>query len=288
MGILSGEQYDEMLSKMEAVASGEELPEVEAQADETPESDDSPDSNQEEDGSSADAADVKEGVETKGDDEGPDAPKVPESVPYGRFREVNEKFRSRERDLERAQQRIEALEQMTMQQAQQQAPQHGKSADEWLDDLISSGDAPEAAELKALKSDLESVRNWQTERTHQLVSEQLNTEISAAVEKHPEVSKQELWQAVAADGTVDVEAVAAHIENGREQLRSQYTADAQKEVEALKAKLAEFEKSATRAKAFRRPGSSASAPPPSEGDRPRTVAEATAAFAEAIRERMSL
>jgi hypothetical protein len=288
MGILSGEQYDEMLSRMEAVASDEEVPEIEAQADETPESDDSPDSNQEEDGSSADAADVKEEVETKGDDEEPDAPKVPESVPYGRFKEVNEKFRSRERDLERAQQRIESLEQMTLQQQAQQAPQQSRSADEWLDDLLDSGDAPETAELKALKSEIESVRSWQTERTHQLVSEQLNAEITAAVEKHPEVSKQELWQAVAADGTVDVGAVAAHIDNGREQLRSQYTAEAQKEVEELKAKLAELEKSATGAKAFRRPGSSTAAPPPSEGDRPRTVAEATAAFAEAIRERMSL
>ncbi len=284
MGILSDEQYDEMVSRMEASSSDEEAPEVEAQADNSPQSDDSTDSNQEEDGSSSDAEDVKEEVETQGDDAGPDVPKVPESVPYGRFREVNEKFRSRERDLEKAQRRIESLEQMTLQQAQ--APQQEKSADEWLDDLIASGEKPDDAEMKALRSEMESVKSWQQQRTHQLVSSQLDAEIAAAVEKHPEVSAEELWRAVAADGSVDVETVAAHIDKGREQMRSRYTADAQKEVEGLKAQIAEMEKAQTEAKAFRRPGSSA-APPPSEGSRPRTVAQATAAFAEAIRERMS-
>jgi len=281
MGILSDEQYDEMVSRMEASSSGEE---VDAQADESAQSDDSTDSNQEEDGSSSDAEDVKEEVEASGDASVPEVPKVPESVPYGRFREVNEKFRSRERDLEKAQQRIESLEQMTLQQAQ--AKPQEMTADEWLDDLLAEDGEPESAEIKALKSELESVKSWQQQRTHQLVSNQLDAEIAAAVEKHPEVSAEELWRAVAADGSVDVETAAAHIDKGREQMRSRYTADAQKEVEGLKAKIAEMEKAQTEAKAFRRPGSS-TAPPPSEGDRPRTVAQATAAFAEAIRERMS-
>jgi len=285
MGILSGEQYDEMLSRMEATASGEELPSVDAQAEEPQQSDDSTDSNPEEDGSSPDAEDVKEEVETKGDDPDPDVPKVPESVPYGRFREVNEKFRSRERDLERAQQRIQDLEQMTLQQAKPQE----KSADDWYDNLIESGQPQEGAELSALKAELDSVRSWQQQRTEQLVSNELDAEIAAAVEKYPEVKRQELWQAVAADGTVDVAAVASHIQSGREEMRSRYTSEAQKEVEALKAQLAEAEKAATEARAFRRPGSAAPAPAPhAEGDRPRTVAEATAAFAEAIKERMSL
>jgi len=283
MGILSDEQYDEMVAKMEAMSSGEEVPEVEAQADDPQQSADSADSNPEEDGSSSDAEDVKEEVETQGDDSEPEVPKVPESVPYGRFREVNEKFRSRERDLESARQRIHDLEQMTLQQAQA-APQE-KSADQWLDDLLEAEEAPGGAEMTALKSELEAVKSWQQQRTHQLVSNELEVEISAAVEKHPEVSRQELWQAVAADGSVDVAAVAAQIHKGREQMRTQYTAEAQKEVEALKAQLAEAEREA---KTFRRPGSAAPPSSPPEGRAPQSIHEATEAFAEALRERASL
>ena len=285
MGILSDEQYDEMVSRMEEMSSGEETPEVVAQAEEPPQSDDSSDSKPEEDGSSPDAGDVKEAVETKGDDSELEAPKVPESVPYGRFREGNDKFRSRERDLQQAQQRIHDLEQLTLQQAQ--GPQD-KSTDEWLDDLISTSETPESKELTALKGELEAVKSWQQQRTQQLVTTQLETEISTAVEKHPEVSAEELWQAVAADGSVDVDSVATHIEQGREQMRSRYTADAQKEVEALKAQLAEAEKAATEAKAFRRPGSSPAPPPQTGGGRGQTISEATAAFAEALKERASL
>jgi len=287
MGLLSDEQYDDMVSRMEATASGEEVPEVEAQADGPPQSDDSTDSKQAEDGSSSDAEDVKEEVETKGDDSESEAPKVPESVPYGRFREVNEKFRSRERDLQQAQQRIHDLEQITLQRAQAQP--HEKSADQWLDELLEADEAPGGAEISALKSELEAVKSWQQQRTHQLVSNELESEISAAVEKHPEVSRQELWQAVAADGAVDVAAVATHIQRGREEMRGRYTADAQQEVQELKAKLAEAEKAATEARAFRRPGASATAPPPPTGGRaPQSIHEATSAFAEALRERTSL
>jgi hypothetical protein len=285
MGILSDEQYGEMVSRLEAMSSGEEVPEVEAQADDPQQSDDSQDSNPEEDGSSSDAEDVKEGVETQGDDAEPEVPKVPESVPYGRFREVNEKFRSRERELERAQHRIRDLEQMTLQQAQ--APKQDKSADQWLDELLDADDSPGNPDIAALKGDLEAVKAWQLQRTQQLVSNELNAEIAAAVEANPGVSKQELWQAVAADGTVDVAAVAAQIHKGQEQMRSKYTAEAMKEVEALKAQLAEAEKAATEAKAFRRPGSAPAPASPSQpaGNRPQSIAEATAAFAEAIRER---
>ena len=174
---------------------------------------------------------------------------------------------------------------MTLQQASA-SPQE-KSADQWLDDLIEEGASQEAIELKALKSELSAVKSWQQLRTQQLVSSQLETEIEAAVEKHPEVSAEELWRAVAADGTVDVDAAAAPIQHGREQLRSRYTADAQKEVDALRAQLAEAEKAASEAKAFRRPGSAA---PPStqEGRKPQSISEATSAFAEALRERSSL
>jgi hypothetical protein len=288
MGILSGEQYDEMVSRMEAMVSGEEQPAVEAQAEEPQQSDDSQDSNQAEDGSSSDAEDVKEEVEAQGGDAEPEAPKVPESVPYGRFREVNEKFRSRERDLEQAQQRIRDLEQMTLQRPAPQTQE--KSADEWLDDLLESGRSPEVAELKALKEELTAVKSWQQQRTQQLVANELEAEIEAAVGKHPEVSRQELWQAVAADGTVDIAAVASQIHQGREQMRSRYTADAMKEVEALKAQLAEAQKAAEEAKTFRRPGAAPAPTSPSQsgGNRPQTVSEATAAFAEALRERMSL
>jgi hypothetical protein len=284
MGLLSDEQYDDMVSRMEATASGEDVPEVEAQADGPPQSDDSTDSKQAEDGSSSDAEDVKEEVETKGGDSEPEVPKVPESVPYGRFREVNEKFRSRERDLQQAQQRIHDLEQLTL----QRAPREG-SSDEWLDELIATSETPESKELEALKGELEAVKSWQQQRTQQLVTTQLETEISSAVEKHPEVSAEELWQAVAVDGSVDVDSVATHIEKSREQLRSRYTADAQQEVQELKAKLAEAEKVATEARAFRRPGASATAPPPPTGGRaPQSIHEATSAFAEALRERTSL
>ena len=286
MGILSGEQYNEMVSRMEAMSSGEETPEVDAQAADPQQSDDSQDSNPEEDGSSSSTEDVKEEVETRGDDAEPEAPKVPESVPYGRFREVNEKFRSRERDLERAQHRIRDLEQMTLQQAQ--APQQDKSADQWLDELLETDDSSGSPDIAALKGDLEAVKAWQLQRTQQLVSNELNAEIAAAVETHPGVSKQELWQAVAADGTVDVGAVAAQIHKGQEQMRSKYTAEAMKEVEGLKAKLAEAEKAAKAAKevnTFRRPGSAAPPSSQPEGRRPQSISEATAAFAEAIKER---
>lgn len=285
MGILSDEQYDAMVAKLEAVSSGEEVPEVEAQADDSQQSDDSQDSNPEEDGSSSDAEDVKEEVEAQGDDAEPEVPKVPESVPYGRFREVNEKFRSRERELERARHRIRDLEQMTLQQAQ--AKPQDKSADQWLDELVGADDSHGSPEITSLKSDIEAVKAWQRQRTEQLVSNELNAEITAAVEAHPGVSKQELWQAVAADGTVDVAAAAAQIHKGREEMRSKYTAEAMKEVEALKAQLAEAEKAAKEATAFRRPGSAPAPSSPSQpnGHRPRSISEATAAFAEAIRER---
>lgn len=287
MGILSSEQYDEMVSKMEAVASGEEQPVVQAQADESPQSNDSQDSNQAEDGSSSDTEDVKEEVETQGDDSEPQSLKVPESVPYGRFREVNEKFRSRERDLEYAQQRIRDLEQMTLKQAEK--PKADKSADEWLDELLDSGESKDNAQLAALRNEIQSVKSWQQQRTEQLVAKELEAEIAAAIKDNPEVSKQELWQAVAADGSVDIASAAAGFQKAREEMRSKYTAEAMKEVELLKAKLEEAEKAAAEAKAFRRPGSSAPAPSShSEGQRPRTVSEATAAFAEAIRERHAL
>tara|TARA_R110002020_G_scaffold23738_4_gene78916 strand:- start:490 stop:1353 length:864 start_codon:yes stop_codon:yes gene_type:complete len=287
VGILSSEQYDEMVSKMEAVASGEEQPVVEAQADESPQSNDSQDSNQAEDGSSSDTEDVKEEVETQGDDSEPQSLKVPESVPYGRFREVNEKFRSRERDLEYAQQRIRDLEQMTLKQAEK--PKADKSADEWLDELLDSGESKDNAQLAALRNEIQSVKSWQQQRTEQLVAKELEAEIATAIKDNPEVSKQELWQAVAADGSVDIASAAAGFQKAREEMRSKYTAEAMKEVELLKAKLEEAEKAATEAKAFRRPGSSAPAPSShSEGQRPRTVSEATAAFAEAIRERHAL
>ena len=288
MGILSGEQYDEMVSRMEAMASGEEQPEVVAQAEDVPQSDDSQDSNQAEDGSSSDTEDVKEEVETRGDDSEPPALKVPESVPYGRFREVNEKFRSREKDLQQAQQRIRDLEQMTLQQQAQSQPQ-GKSADQWLDELLDSDEPKSNAEVKALRDELQSVKSWQQQRTQQLVANELETEISSAIKEHPEVSKQELWQAVAADGTVDVAAAAAHIQKGREEMRTRYTSEAQKELETLKTQLAEAQKAVEEAKVFRRPGSAAPAPSPvSEGRAPQSIHEATEAFAEALRERASL
>ena len=284
MGILSSEQYDDMVSKMEAAVSGEEQPEVSAQSEETQQSADSQDSNQAEDGSSPSTDDVKEEVETRGNDSEPEAPKVPESIPYGRFKEVNEKFRTRERELQQAQQRIRDLEHLTLQQQQPKKD----AADKWLDDLLDTGKPQSESEIETLRSELQAVKSWQVQRMEQLVSDELEREVSTAAEKYPDVEKKDLWQAVAADGSVDVDAVASHIQKGREQMRSQYTAEAMKEVEALKAQLEEAKKAAEEAKTFRRPGSAAlpsSAQP--NGQRPRTVSEATSAFAEALRERMS-
>ena len=289
MGILSEERYDEMVAKFEAVASGEEQPEVSAQADEPQQSDDSQDSNQEEDGSSADAADVKEEVETQADSSEPDAPKTPEHIPYGRFKEVNDKFRAREDDLQQAMQRIRDLEQLTLAQAKQPQAETEKAPskdDEWLNEIFGDHEDPSAQAFKQIRQEVHSVKEWQQQRTEQLVASQLDAEIKAAAEKNPDVKVEELWQAVAANGSVDVNEAAEYIQQHRATMREQYLSEASSEIEALKAKLAEAEKVAAEAPKFRRPSATSAAPGQTE-QRSRTVSEATNAFAEAIRERMS-
>lgn len=286
MGILSAEQYDAMVEKMEAQASTQEEPEAVAEAQGDPGSDDSQDLNPAEDGSSADTADVKGEVE--GDVEREDAPKVPDSIPYGRFKEVNDKFRSKEQELQYAMARVRELEQLTLGNAPQKkqptpepAPQ---SDDEWLKGLLGGDPSDEA--MSKLAQEVNTIKGWQQERTRQLVTHQLQSEIDAAVGKHPEVRPDELWQAVALDGSVDVKAVAESLHRQRTETRERYMSDANKEIADLRAQLEEAEKQAAEKPEFRRPsGSSTSSVKPTK--KPRTVAEATNALAAAIRERMS-
>jgi len=290
MGILSSEKYDEMVAKFEAAAGyGDSEPEVSAQADEPQQSDDSPDSNEVEDGSSADTADVKEVVETQADSSEPDAPKTPEHIPYGRFKEVNDKFRAREDELQQAMQRVRDLEQLTLAQAQPPQTETEKAPskeDEWLNEIFGDHEDPSAQAFKQIRQEMQSVKEWQQQRTEQLVASQLEAEINAAAERNPDVKAEELWQAVAANGSVDVNEAADYIQKHRTTMREQYLAEANSEIEALKAKLAEAEKASAEASKFRRPSAASAAPAKAESG-PRTVSEATNAFAAAIRERMS-
>ena len=290
MGILSDEQYDEMVAKMEAAASGEGAPEVEAQADEPQQSDDSQDSKQAEDGQSSDTEDVKEEVEAQVESSGPeDAPKGPEHVPYGRFKEVNDKFRAREAELQKAMERVQALEQLTLQQAQQKTPPEPEKsdADAWLEELFGEeAEDPSAQALKQIRQEMQSITEWQHKRTEQLVGAQLKAEIDAAMEGKPDVKEAELWQAVAADGSIDVAEAAEMIQKHRSEMREQHRGEASSEIDALKAKIAEMENAQKEASSFRRPAATSAAPSQSSTRRT-TVAEATSAFAEALRERMS-
>ena len=286
MGILSDEQYDEMVKRMEAAAS--DTPEVVAQSDEAPQSEDSEDVKGVEDGSSSDTEDVNKEVETQvASSESDEAPKTPEHIPYSRFKEVNDKFRAREAELQQAMERVQALEQLTLQQAQPQ-PAPEKSADDtWLEELFGEeAEDPSAQALKQIRQEMHSLTEWQQQRTEQLVGAQLKAEIEMALEGKPDVREAELWQAVAADGSVDVEQAAEYIQKHRNDMREQYRSESSKEIEVLKAKIAEMEKVSKDDTAFRRPSSTSAAPPRSEAKH-NTVAQATEAFAEALREQMS-
>jgi len=291
VGILSDEQYSEFIGKMESASAdpepetAAEQPEVQDTAPES--SDDSVDVKPEEDGSSETAADVKEEVEAQAESsESDDAPKTPEHIPYSRFKEVNDKFRAREDDLQQARERITALEQLTLKQSTPAEPE--KSADDaWLEELFGAdADDPSAQALKQMRQDMKSVQDWQQQRTEQIVATQLKTEIESAVDKNPDVKAEELWQAVAANGSVDITQAAEAIQQHRQSMRDQFKGEAAAEIESLKAKIAEMEKTQEEASSFRRPSSTATAPPAPER-KGFSVAQATAAFAEAIRERAS-
>ena len=285
MGILSEERFNEMVSRLEGNEPAEEAveaPEVSADSSEPSE-----DVKEMESDSSSDTEDVKEEVETQAESAEVEAPKTPEHIPYSRFKEVNDKFRSREEELQRAMQRIRDLESLTLSQQQAQQPQvEEKSEDAWLNEIFGESDSETAKAMKQMRDQMRDMQQWQQERTEQLVTTQLEAEIAAAVEKNPDVKSAELWQAVAADGSIDIDKAASFIQNHRNEMRQQYRSEASKEIEELKAKLAEAEKAAQEQKAFRRPSATAAAPTPEQG-RPRNIADATAAFAEALKERAS-
>lgn len=285
MGILSEERFNEMVSRLEGNEPAEEAveaPEVSADSSEPSE-----DVKEMESDSSSDTEDVKEEVETQAESAEVEAPKTPEHIPYSRFKEVNDKFRSREEELQRAMQRIRDLEGLTLSQQQAQQPQvEEKSEDAWLNEIFGESDNETAKAMKQMRDQMRNMQQWQQERTEQLVTTQLEAEIAAAVEKNPDVKSAELWQAVAADGSIDIDKAASFIQNHRNEMRQQYRSEASKEIEELKAKLAEAEKAAQEQKAFRRPSATAAAPTP-EQSRPRNIADATAAFAEALKERAS-
>jgi hypothetical protein len=286
MGILSEDRFNEMVSRLEGNEPAEEAveaPEVSADSSEPSE-----DVKEVESDSSSDTEDVKEEVETRADSAEVEAPKTPEHIPYSRFKEVNDKFRSRDEDLQRAMQRIQDLEKLTLaQQPQTQQPQvEEKSEDAWLNEIFGDADDQSVKAMKQMRDEMRSMQQWQQERTEQIVTTQLEAEIAAAVEKNPDVKAAELWQAVAADGSMDVGKAAEYIQNHRNEMRQQYRSEANSEIEELKAKLAQAEKAAEEQKTFRRPSATAAAPTPEQG-RPRTVADATAAFAEALKERAS-
>jgi len=285
MGILSEERFNEMVSRLEGNEPAEEAveaPEVSADSSEPSE-----DVKEMESDSSSDTEDVKEEVETQAESAEVEAPKTPEHIPYSRFKEVNDKFRSREEELQRAMQRIRDLEGLTLSQQQAQQPQvEEKSEDAWLNEIFGESDNETAKAMKQMRDQMRDMQQWQQERTEQLVTTQLEAEIAAAVEKNPDVKSAELWQAVAADGSIDIDKAASFIQNHRNEMRQQYRSEASKEIEELKAKLAEAEKAAQEQKAFRRPSATAAAPTP-EQSRPRNIADATAAFAEALKERAS-
>ena len=287
MGVLSEERFNEMVSRLEGNEPSEEEA-VEASEVSENSSEHSVDVKEMESDSSSDTEDVKEEVETQADSAEVEAPKTPEHIPYGRFKEVNDKFRSRDEDLQRAMQRIQDLEKLTLaQQPQTHQPQvEEKSEDAWLNEIFGETDDQSTKAMKQMHSDMLSVKQWQQERTEQIVTTQLEAEIATAVEKNPDVKAAELWQAVAADGSMDVGRAAEYIQNHRNEMRQQYRSEANSEIEELKAKLAQAEKAAQEQPKFRRPSATASAPVPVQG-RPRTVADATAAFAEALKERAS-
>ena len=286
MGILSEDRFNEMVSRLEGNEPAEEAveaPEVSADSSEPSE-----DVKEMESDSSSDTEDVKEEVEMQADSAEVEAPKTPEHIPYSRFKEVNDKFRSRDEDLQRAMQRIQDLEKLTLaQQPQTHQPQvEDKSEDAWLNEIFGEADDQSVKAMKQMRDEMRSMQQWQQERTEQIVTTQLEAEIAAAVEKNPDVKAAELWQAVAADGSMDVGMAAEYIQNHRNEMRRQYRSEANSEIEELKAKLAQAEKAAQEQPKFRRPSATASAPPP-EQSRSRTVADATAAFAEALKERAS-
>ena len=286
MGILSEERYNEMVSRLEGNEPEQEEA-SEAQEASPDSSEPSEDVKEVESDSSSDTEDVKEEVETQAESAEVEAPKTPEHIPYSRFKEVNEKFKSRDTDLQQAMQRIRELEQLTLAQAQTKQPAAPeKDADEWLDEIFGESEDPSAKAMKQVRGEIQQMRQWQEQRTEQLVAAELEAEISTAVAKHPDVKAAELWQAVAADGSVDVAQAAEYIQNHRKAMREQNRGEANKESEALKAKLAQAEKAAQEQPKFRRPSATASAPPP-EQSKSRNIAEATAAFAEALKERAS-
>ena len=296
MGILSEEKYAEFVDRLDGRAA--EPDQESAAPDSAPEpqgtqqdsSDDSVDVKQEEDGPSGDTEDVKEEVETQAESSESDTPKTPEHIPYSRFKEVNDKFRTRESELDQARARIQELEKLTLaqvQQRQQPAEPKQSESDEWLNEIFGDDvDDKSAKAIGELKEQVQAMQGWQQQRTEQVVRSQLEAEIQEAVEKNPEVKADELWHAVANDGTVDVAQYATTAQEHRSSLREQYKADASAEIEALKAKLAEAEKAAEESSKFRRPSASTSAPEPSK-PAAKSISDATNAFAEALRERMS-
>ena len=97
MGLLSEEQYAEMVDKID---------ESKAAPPEEPTSDDSQDEKQEEVSESSPVEDVKEEAAAQVEDQGDAVPKTPQSIPYSRFKQVNDRSRDTTGELERSQERI--------------------------------------------------------------------------------------------------------------------------------------------------------------------------------------
>ena len=169
MGILSAEKYEEFVGKLTTATDDMEQEEVAVEAQEAaPESsEDSEDVKDGEDGPSQDTVDVKEEVETQADSEEVEAPKTPEHIPYSRFKEVNDKFRARDDELQQAISRIRELEQLTLAQAKQpQQPQPAKvekTDDEWLAEIFGEQEDPSASAIKQMHEEMQAVKQWQQE-----------------------------------------------------------------------------------------------------------------------------
>ena len=268
MGLLSEEQYAEMVDKID---------ESKAAPPEEPTSDDSQDEKQEEVSESSPVEDVKEEAEAQVEDQGDAVPKTPQSIPYSRFKQVNDRYRDTTGELERSQERIRELEQLIVQKQPEAQPE----SSEWLDEVFGKDEPP--AWAQEFRNEVEALKAWQNERTEQLVTVELEQEISDAVKNRPDVSANELWEAVAIDGTVDVDLDAQAIQEKRESMKTQWTGEYQSRIEQLEKEL-EQARQGQSASGFRRPSGTSSGAAPTE-KKPRTMQEAANMFAQALRDR---
>ena len=293
MALLEEEKMSEMvdfigesLREAEAAESNyedeqQEATEVEVELDS---SDASEDVNEEGASPSDTEEDVKEEpgeeqdvVEVEAEDSEPEEkPQQKDSkwVPRDRLNEVNQKWREREQQLLM---QMGALNERVNQQST--APPKEESDDEWMSNLLGD-EGGSNVELDKLRNTQQQLVKWQQDFSRQMIFNEFNAELQAAMEKYPGVPEEVFRNAVSRDGSVNMLELGGRLIAERDGLTAKWKAEWDKSNPQAK------EEAAPEPDAVRRPSrrSSAAAPPADKPKSYSTVREAGDAMAKEMAE----